>query len=119
MQQHVQGLGDAGSWHGITLDDGFVGLAAARNVVGLDGQDFLQHMRSTECLDSPNLHFSETLTTELCLTTEGLLRDERLRTNGTCVHLVLNHVAQFQHVGDTHGCELVEGLTSGTVIQLR
>ena len=73
MQEHVERLWYARSWHWIALDDCLVSLRAANGVVGLDCQNLLKHVAGTECLDSPNLHLTETLTTELCLTTEWLL----------------------------------------------
>ena len=88
MQQHVERLGDAWCWHRLAFDDCFVGLRTAHNVVGLDGEDFLKDVTCTEGFDGPDFHFSETLTTELCFTTEWLLRDERVWTNGAGVHLV-------------------------------
>ena len=33
-------------------------------------------MSSTEAFECPNLHFSETLTTELCFTTKRLLSNQ-------------------------------------------
>ena len=75
-------------------------------------------MRSTECLDCPDLHLSETLTTELCLTTKWLLSDERVRTDRTSVHLVLYHVTELQEVCDTDCSRLVEHLTCLTIIKV-
>ena len=34
------------------------------------------------------------------------------------MHLVFNHVAQLQHVSDTHGSHLVEWFASTTIVQL-
>ena len=58
------------------LDDGLVGLASTGNVVGLDSDDLLKDVGGAECFERPNFHLSETLSTELCLTAEGLLSDE-------------------------------------------
>ena len=35
------------------------------------------------------------------------------------MHLVFNHVAEFQHVSHTNRCLLVESLTSSAIIKLR
>ena len=76
MQKHVEGLGDAGGRHGVALDDGLVCARASGNVVGLDGEDLLQDIGCSECLEGPYLHLSETLASELCLTSQRLLGDE-------------------------------------------
>ena len=39
-------------------------------------KDFLKDMSCAVCFERPNFHFTETLATELCLTTERLLRHE-------------------------------------------
>ena len=75
-------------------------------------------MAGTECLECPNLHLTETLATELCLTSKRLLCDERVRTDGTCVHLILYHMTEFQEVGYTHGRRLVETLACLTVVKM-
>ena len=76
MQEHIERLRDTWGWHSIALDDSLVCLATAYSIVRLNRQDFLEDMRSTECLKCPNLHLSETLSTELCFTAERLLGDE-------------------------------------------
>src|SRR5690606_21044692 len=68
-------------------------------------------------LKSPNLHFSKTLTSKLCFTTERLLRNERVGSYGTGVHLVVHHVSQFQHVNNTYRGRLVKTLTCTTIIK--
>ena len=42
LDEHLEGLGDAGLGHVVALDDGLVGLDAAGDVVRLDGEDLLQ-----------------------------------------------------------------------------
>ena len=73
MQQHVERFRYSRSWQRFALDNGFVGLRTSGDIIRLNGQDLLQDMGSTECFDSPNLHFTKTLTTELGLTTQRLL----------------------------------------------
>ena len=34
------------------------------------------------------------------------------------MHLIVDHVAEFQHVDDTHCCRLVETFTSTTIVQV-
>ena len=75
-------------------------------------------MGGAECLERPYLHLSETLATELGLTAQRLLRDQRVRTDGTCVHLVLDHVAQLQHVDHAHSGRLVETVARAAVVQV-
>ena len=51
----------------------------------------------------------------LSLTTEWLLRDERVRTDGASMHLVIDHVTELEEVGHTDRSGLVELLTRTTV----
>jgi hypothetical protein len=83
MEQNVERLRNAGSRHRVALDDGLIGLGASHGIIGLDGEDFLQHVAGSEGLQCPYLHLTEALATELCLTTERLLGNEAVRANGT------------------------------------
>ena len=71
VEEHIERFGNAGSGHGIAFDNGFVSFGTAGDIVGLDGEDFLEDVAGTEGFDRPDLHLSETLTTEIGLTTEG------------------------------------------------
>ena len=75
-------------------------------------------MAGTECLQGPDFHLSETLATKLSLTTKWLLGNQRIRTYATSMHLVFNHVAQLQEVGDTHSGRLVEHFARLTIKQV-
>ena len=76
MQQYVEGFRYAWYWHVLALHDAFVRFRTTQYVVGLHRKDFLKDVGCTECFECPNLHFSETLTSELRLTTKRLLSDE-------------------------------------------
>ncbi len=76
----------------ITLDDVFVHLGTAGNVIGLHREHFLQYVRCTVSFQRPDFHFTEALTTELRLTTQRLLRDQGVRAGRTGVHLVVDQV---------------------------
>ena len=63
-----------GSGDIFTLDNGFVRLHTAHDVVGLHRQDFLQCVRACAVrLERPNLHLPETLAAELGFTAQRLL----------------------------------------------
>ena len=76
MEEHVERFRNAGCGHWIAFDDSLIGAATSSNIITLDGEDFLQHMASAKCLESPNLHLTKTLASELCFTTKRLLSDE-------------------------------------------
>ena len=76
MEQYVERLGNAGYGHGLAFDDCLVSLAAAIDVVTLDGEDLLKDVGGAECFERPYFHLTETLATELCLTAQRLLGDE-------------------------------------------
>ncbi|CUP64901.1 Uncharacterised protein [Segatella copri] len=75
-------------------------------------------MACTECLDSPDLHLSESLTTKLCFTTKWLLCNQRVWTDRTSVHLILNHMTQLQEVSHTNSSWLVKLLSCLTIIKV-
>ena len=76
-------------------------------------------MRCAEGFQRPHFHLTKTLASKLCLTTQRLLRNERVRSNRTGVHFVVHQVAEFQHINNAHRYGLVEGFARLTVIELR
>src|SRR5208283_4995417 len=110
LDEHVEGLGDTGLEGVVAAHNGLVDLGAAGNVVRLDGQHFLQGVSGAVGFKGPHLHFTETLSAELRLTAQRLLGDQRVRTDGTGVDLVVDKVVQLQHVDVTDGNLTVEGL---------
>ena len=75
VQQHVHCLGNTRLGQVVAFDDGLVSLGTTHHVIRLDGQDLLQDIGGAESFERPNLHLTETLTAELRLTAERLLRD--------------------------------------------
>ena len=55
-------------------------LVTTIHVVRLDRQHFLQGVRGTVRFQCPDFHLAETLTAELCLTTQRLLGNQAVRT---------------------------------------
>src|SRR5690606_2083574 len=92
LDQNLERLGNARLLDVLALDDCLVHLDPAEDVVGLDGQEFLQCVCRTIGLERPHFHLTETLPTELRLTTQRLLRDHRVRTGRTSVDLVVDQV---------------------------
>ena len=101
----------------LTLNNGFIHLYTTDNVVRLDGQEFLQSIGGAISLQCPHLHLTEALTTELRLTTQGLLGNHRVRTGGTSVNLVIHQVVQLQDVLVTNRNRIRERLTGTAVNQ--
>src|SRR5690606_6246276 len=62
---------------------------------------------------------TKALATELCLTTQRLLRDHRVRTSRARVDLVVHQVVELQEVLVTHGNRLWEWLSRAAVEQSR
>src|SRR5688572_1607739 len=96
--KHVEGFRNVDLADRFSLDDGFVSLGTSWDVVRLNGENFLKRVRSTVSFKCPYFHFTKALTSKLRLTTKRLLGNERVRTNGALVDLVLNHVVQLQHI---------------------
>src|SRR5581483_11679731 len=72
------------------FDDGVVGGRTSENVVGLDGQNFLQGMRRAVAEQSPDFHFAEALAAVLGLAAERLLSDERVRADRAHMDFILD-----------------------------
>ena len=117
LDEDLERLGDARLGDVLALDDGLVGLDAAEDVVGLDREDLLQHVGGAVRVQRPDFHLTEALTTELRLTTERLLGDERVRAGRTGVDLVVDQVEQLQDVDLADGDRLAERLAGATVEQ--
>ncbi len=117
LDQHVERLGHPGFDDVVALDDALVHLGAALRIVGLDGEHFLQHIRGAVGFERPDFHLAETLTAELRLAAQRLLRDQRVRAGGAGVHLVVNQVMQLEHVHDAHGHRALEDFASAAIGQ--
>ena len=74
----------------VSVDNVFVHLRAARDVIRLHGQHFLQGVCSAIGFQRPHFHFTEALAAELSLTAQRLLGNETVRTGRTRVHLVIH-----------------------------
>src|SRR6202521_1584633 len=100
--QHVERLGDTRLHRGLAFDDGLVDFGASVHIVRLRGQQLLQDERGAVCFECPDFHCSEALASELRFATQRLLRDQRVRPDGTRVNLVVHQVRQLQHVDVAH-----------------
>src|SRR3954447_22467889 len=119
LEQHLERLRDSRLRDVLALDDGLVDLHAAENVIGLDGEQFLQRVRRAVGLHRPALHLTEPLATELRLTTQRLLRDHRVRAGRPSVNLVVDQVVQLEDVHVADRDRVRQWLTGTTVEQLR
>src|SRR5688572_22745892 len=68
-------------------------------------------------LECPDFHLSETLSAELCLTTERLLSYQRVRPDRACMYLVIHKMGQLEHIYVTDCHLLLELVTRQTVIK--
>src|SRR5690625_4594464 len=118
LDEDLERFGDSRIGQVLTLDDGFVDLHTARDVIGLDRQKLLQGVGGAVGLEGPDFHLTEALSTELRLTTERLLGDHRVRSGRTRVDLVVDEVVELEHVHVADRDRVREGLTGATVEQL-
>src|SRR6266852_1024867 len=117
--QHVERLRHARLHGRFALDDGLVNLGAAVYVVGLRGQQLLQNERRAVRFERPDFHFPEALPAELGFSTQGLLRNQRVRPDRARVDLVVHQVRQLQHVDVADGDGLFELVAGHAVVQGR
>src|SRR5579883_935752 len=110
--QNVEGFRHARFNGGFALHNGLVNLRTAIDVVRLRGEQLLQDVRRTVGFQRPDFHFAEALSAELRLAAQRLLGDERVRSDGASVNLVVHQVRELEHVdvADRDGLiELVAG----------
>src|SRR5215469_15215666 len=115
--QHIEGLRHARFNGRLALHDGFVDLGPAKHIVGLCREQLLQDVRRAVGLERPDFHFPEALAAELRFTAQRLLGDQRVRSDGASVDLVIHQVRKFEHVDITYGYRLLELLSGHSVIE--
>src|SRR5439155_1201818 len=117
--KNVERLGYTGLDGSFALDDGLVDLGAAEDVVRLGGEQLLQDVGGAVSFEGPDLHLTEALSAELGFTTKRLLSDERVRSDGTSVDLVVDEVRELEHVDVADGGGLLEGFSDHAIVELR
>src|SRR5579864_9559818 len=115
--EHVERFRHARFDSGLALHNGLVNFGAAVHIVGLRREQFLENVRGTVSFERPHFHFSESLASELRFAAERLLRDQRVRPNGTRVNLVVYQVRQFEHVNVADGDLLRERVARHAVVE--
>ena len=106
-----------GLYNVLALDYGLVGLDPAYHVVGLDREHLLEVVCRRVGFKRPDLHFAESLSPELRLSSQRLLSYERVGSGGSSVYLVFNQVYEFHHVDLAHRNGLVEGISCTSVVE--
>ena len=119
LDENFEALRYPGFGYVVALYDRLVDLDPAKNVVGLDREQFLERVRRAISLEGPDFHFTEALTTELRFTTERLLGDHRVRASGPGVDLVVHEVGQFQYVYVADRNRVVVRLAAAPVVKDR
>src|SRR5258707_5661086 len=116
--QDVEGFGHARLGGRFTLHDRFVNLGASVDVVGLCRQQFLKHVRCDVGFMRPDFHFAEALSAELGFAAQRLLGNERVRTDGAGMDLVVHQVRELEHVDVAHRDRLFESLPGDAIPKL-
>src|SRR5699024_9449005 len=119
LGQDVERLRHAGLHLVLAVDNILVHARTPVHIVGLDRQHFLQRIGGAVGLQGPHFHFAETLAAELGLAAQRLLRDQRVRTGGAGMHLVVNQVVQLEDVHVANRDFAAERLAGAAVDQLR
>src|ERR1017187_3183486 len=117
--QYVERFRHARFDGGLALDDGLVDFRAAIHIVRLRRQQFLQDVRGAIGFERPDFHFAETLSAELRLAAQRLLRNQRIRPDGARVNLIVHQVGELQHVDVAHRHRLFELNSRHAVIERR
>ena len=114
--QHVERFRHSRLDARFALDDGLVDFRAAIDVVRFRGEQLLQDVRRSVSFERPHFHFAEALSAELRLAAQRLLGDQRVRTDGTRVNLVVDEMRQLEHVDVADGDRLIE-LVAGHAVE--
>ena len=84
--------------------------------IGYAAEVAMEHHLGLTC-DPANFHLAEALAAELGLAAQRLLGNQAVRASRTGVDLVVDHVAELEDVGRTHGNGLAELLAGAAVEQ--
>src|SRR5215210_1457169 len=117
LEQDLEARRYPGLWDVLSLDDRLVALDPADPVVALYGEQLLQRVRSAIGFERPHLHLAEALPAELGLTTQRLLRHERVRAGAPRVDLIVHQVQELQYVHVADGDPAVERLAGPPVVE--
>src|SRR5665213_3524878 len=117
LDQHVEGFRNAGLEVVVAADDRLVDLGAARHVVGLHRQHFLERISGAVGFERPHFHFAKALAAELRLAAQRLLGHEAVGTDRPGVNLVVDQVMELQHVDVADRDLAVEGIAGASVDQ--
>jgi hypothetical protein len=77
----------------------------------------LQRVGRAVSFQRPHFHFTEALTTELCLTTQRLLGNEAVRASRTGMDFVFDQMRQLEHMDQSDGHRAIKRFTSAAIIQ--
>src|SRR5690625_2278415 len=117
LQQYFELFGNNSFRQIFTFDDRFVNLGATLHIITLHGQHLLEDTGGSVGVECPHLHLTKTLATKLGFTTQRLLCNKGVGTNGTGMHLVLNQVIELQHVDISNGRLLIHLQTGLAIIK--
>src|SRR5690606_24930414 len=101
---------------GLTFYNGFIRLGPTDNVIGLDRQYFPKRSGCTVGFQGPDFHLPKSLASKLGLSAQRLLCDQGVRSYGTCVHLIVYHMSEFQHIDYPDRCRLVKARSRTTIV---
>src|SRR5882724_1685437 len=115
--QHVKRFRQARIKVSLTLDDSLVNLGTSGYVVRLRSQQLLKNVSCAIGFQRPNFHFPKSLSAELRLAAQRLLRNQAVWPNRTSVNLVIDQVRKLEHVDVTDSHFLLERIAGQSVIQ--
>src|SRR3989344_7712900 len=118
VHEHMEGRRDIRAFDLLARNDGLVRCRATVHVVRLDGEHFLERVRSAVSLERPHLHLAEALAAELRFAPERLLGNERVGADGAHVDLILHEMIQLHNVGDADRDFLTELLAGEPVVEV-
>ncbi len=118
LNQHIEGLRSAGFKSVISLDDGLVNPSPALHVIGLHGKKLLKSIGRAIRFECPNLHFSESLSPILRLSSQRLLGDKAIGTDRSGMDLISYEVTKFQHVNLSDHHWLVDRVTCPAIEEI-
>ncbi len=83
MHQYIKMIQVYQARNVISFHDRLISLGTTDNIIRFDGKQLLQDVGCTVCFQGPHFHFTETLTTELCFTTQRLLCNKTVGSDRT------------------------------------
>ena len=101
----------------LAFDQVLVNFGTTVDIIGFHGEHLLQGVGRTISFKCPDLHLTKSLTTELRLTTQGLLGHQGIRPCRAGMHFVVHQMVKLQHMHKPNRDATIKGITGASIMK--